>query len=470
MSKKRNEQRELALKQLVSRFESNQHRREESFLSEEQFEDLLGYYYDAGDYDQTLYVADVAISQHAFTPEFYKWKALIHKINLQEEEALDTMEKLSIYAPNDEEGMMLRLEILTHFEKTEPAKDLLDILYSRVEGDQKRSLLFFFQGLISLQEGDTDGAWAALMEAIDLDAYQEPALDEALNASEFGHLRGRLGKTLNRVVDKDPFNHLVWYYLGLWYDDGGREYQAADAFAYARSLHGGDARYELDYADKLFDLDHYEAALAAYRSYLSLPEAENSYETFMRIGRSHQVLEHLDAAKTAYFKAIDADPSMYDTYQHLGECFAAEGKWGRATHNYGRSVELPGHTAECWLGYALCLSAVNEPEDAEYAYRKALEMDNRYSDATVSYAIFLADTGREGEGLHLMYETLGTYEDANLAFGMVAIHLICNKRSQALNYLNDALATYYDDRSVLLEWYPDLLEDREVNAIFDLHK
>ena len=57
-------------------------------------------------------------------------------------------------------------------------------------------------------------------------------------------------------------------------------------------------------------------------------------------------------------------------------------------------LELPGHNAECWLGYALCLSALNEPEDADRAYRKAMEMDDRYSDAVVSYAISLADTGR----------------------------------------------------------------------------
>ena len=117
---------------------------------------------------------------------------------------------------------MLRLEILTHFEKTEMAAELLRTLYGRIEGDRKRSFLFFFQGLISIQQGDNEAAWAALMEAIDLDPRQEPAFDEALNATEFNHLRGRFGKVLQRVVHKDPFNHLAWYYLGLWYDDGGQ--------------------------------------------------------------------------------------------------------------------------------------------------------------------------------------------------------------------------------------------------------
>ena len=41
MSKKRNEQRELALKELVTEFERNLSRREVSFLAEEQFEGPL---------------------------------------------------------------------------------------------------------------------------------------------------------------------------------------------------------------------------------------------------------------------------------------------------------------------------------------------------------------------------------------------------------------------------------------------
>ena len=470
MSNKRNDQRQLALKQLVERFERALTQQQVSFLSEEQFDDLLEHYYGQGDYDRTLYLADLAISQHTFTPEFYKWKALIHKINLEEEDALETLEKLSIYAPNDEESLMLRLEVLIHFEKTAEAKDLLEMMYGRVDGVQKRSLLLFFQGLVLVQEDNYEDAWTALLEAIELDPYQEPALDEALNAVEFDHLRRGLKKTFQRILNLDPFNHLVWYYLGLWYDDRGQDYKALDAFSYARSLYQHDNRYELDYADKLFDLDRYESALKAYKAYFNLPAAEASYETFMRMGRSYQMLDNFADAKRAYFKAVDADPDMYDTHQHLGECFAAEAKWSIAAHHYGRAVELAGHTAECWLGYALCLTALNDPVEAEIAYRRALTLDDRYSDAAVSYAIFLADNGREGEALKLMEGTLEVYEDANLAYGLVAVHLICGRRVQALQYLNDALASYYTERDILLEWYPNLREDKEIDAIFQLHR
>lgn len=132
MSNKGNDQRETALQQLVTRYEQNNPSKEIIFLSQEEFEELLVYYYGQHDFEKTLEVADLAISQFAFTPEFYKWKALIHKINLEEDKALDTLEKLSIYAPKDEEALMLRLEVLTHFEKVKDAREVLEYLQSSV--------------------------------------------------------------------------------------------------------------------------------------------------------------------------------------------------------------------------------------------------------------------------------------------------------------------------------------------------
>lgn len=470
MSSNRNDQRDHALKALVDRYETTTSSQQEVFLSEEEFEELLVHYYGRHDFDRTLEVADLAIEQHSYSPEFYKWKALIHKINLQEDDAFAALEKLAIYAPNDEESLMLRLEVCTHFERREEAREVLDQLQLSVEGANKESLLAFFDGLLLMQETRYEQSWEAFCEAVRLDAYQEPALDELLNASELEHLRSRFGGVVRNALDRDPFNALLWFYLGMWHDDRGEDFKAMDAFANARSLDVRSARYDLEYADKLFDLEHYLRALKVYFAYFDSPDAEDNYETYMRVGRSYQVLGRLEEAKAAFFRAVEIDPTMYDIYQHLGECFATEEKWGVAAYNYGRAVEQENHTADCWLGLALCQSATNDTAEAEFAYQRAISMEDRFSDAKVSYAIFLCDQGREQEALDLMGDALETYQDASLLYGMVAIHLICNKRQLALEYLNDALSGYYEDSDLLLEWYPDLRKDREVNAIFELHK
>lgn len=466
MSKKKNERR-LAL---VARYENQNQEQASLFLSEEEFDELLTYYYENHDYDRTLEVADLAISQHNFSPEFYKWKALIHKINLEEDEAFAALEKLSIYAPNDEEALMLRLEVLTHFDHREPAREVLAQLQSRVQGDPKHSLLAFFDGLLLMQEMRFEESFHALSDAVRLDPTQEPALEELLNAGEFLPYRKRLHKLFSQLLANDPFNDLIWYYTGLWYDDEGNDLKALDAFANARSLNTGKPAYDLEYADKLFDLNHFEEALKAYVAYFETDAAEDSYETFMRVGRSYQLLGHLEQAKKAFFRAIELNGDMYDIFQHLGECFVAEEKWGIAAYNYGRAVERAGHTPDCWLGLALCHAATNETEQAEFAFQRAINMDERYSDAIVAYAVFLVDASQETRARTLIDDALERYEDANLLYGSVAIHLMSNRRRAALEQLNTALSEYYGEHQMLLDFFPELRNDREIDAIFDIYR
>ncbi len=470
MNRKSNDQREKALMALVARYEKGAQSGETVFLAEEEFEELLSHYFGHHDYEQTLEVADLAISQHHYTPDFYKWKALIHKINLEEEEALSTLEQLNIYAPNDEEVMMLRLEVFVHFEHHEAARAALDQLYNVVDEDEKLSLLAFFDGLLCMQENRFRESFAALSEAIRLDPYQEPAYDELLNAPELSGFRREIGELLRRQTDADPFNDLTWFYLGLWYDDGGDDLEALDAFANARSLNEVRSNYDLEYADKLFDLEMYEPALRAYNAYFEADEAEESYETCMRIGRSYQMLDELGPAKKAYFRALELDPEMYDIYQYIAECSVAEEKWGLAAYYYGRAVELPNHTADCWLGLALCSSATNAPLEAEQAFLKAIELDEQFSDAYVSYALFLVETGREADALTMLDDVAESFEDSALSYGRVAILMLCGRRKQALALLHDTLHDYYEDHDLLFNWHPELEHDSDVRSLLELHK
>ena len=468
--KRSNDQRQRALKALVARYELAHQRGESLFLAEEQFEELLSHYFGLHDYDRTLEIAELAIGQHNYTPDFYKWKALIHKINLEEEEAMTTLEQLNIYAPNDEEVMMLRLEVFIHFEHVPEARTALEQLYRVVDGDEKLSLLAFFDGLLCMQEDRYAESLAALSEAVRLDPYQEPAYDELINAPELSAYRREIGTLLKKQVDRDPFNDLGWFYLGQWYDDGRADHPALDAFANARSLNQYRGVYDLEYADKLFDLELYEDCLRVYDAYFESDEAEESYETCMRIGRSHQLLDNVAAAKKAYFRALELDPGMFDIYQYIAECCVAEEMWGVAAYNYGRAVELPNHTADCWLGLALCSAATNAGPEAEQAFLKAIELDEHFSDAYVSYALFLVENGREVEAITMLADIRGSFQDAVLAFGTVAILMISNRRQEGLVRLNEALAEYFEDRDILFNWYPELSEDREVIALFELHK
>ncbi|MEM9837009.1 MAG: tetratricopeptide repeat protein [Bacteroidota bacterium] len=470
MSNHRNDQRDLALKKLAERFEGSYQRGQHIFLSQEEFEDLLSYYFGHEEFDQALSVADVAIRHYKFTPEFYKWKALLHKINAHEEAAMQALEQLNIFAPADVESLMLRLEILVHFDRRDDARDTLDQLTLIVDSKEHRSGLVYYDGILLLQEGQVAPAFTAFCESIRLDPHQEAAMAEIIENQSFHRKLTSFIELLRELLEADSFNDLLWFYLGLSQDLNGDDVAAHEAFGFALALNDLRPDYQLEYADKLFDLDRFDQALKAYRRYFSLPEAEHSYETSMRMGRSYQMLENYHAAKDAYLRAAELAPNMYDIYQHLAECCLAEEKWGAAAHYYERSVNCPNHTADCWLGIAYCSATTNEPVRAEEAFLKALEMQPQNSDASVTYALFLVEQGRERDALGVIENARNYPIDAALAYGTVAINLVCNKRRAALMHLSEALSNYYDEHIYLLEWCPELADDPEIVAMLQLYK
>jgi len=47
---------------------------------------------------------------------------------------------------------------------------------------------------------------------------------------------------------------------------------------------------------------------------------------------------------------------------------------------YGQALKLNPEAADSWFGKAVCLSFLGREEEAEEAYRKAVEIDPRYAE------------------------------------------------------------------------------------------
>lgn len=470
MRNHRDEQRDQALKQLAERFEKSSQRGQAIFLSQEEFEDLLSHYFGFEDFDAALAVADVAITQYRFTPEFYKWKALLHKINAQEEAALQALDLLATYAPADVEALILRLEVLLHFHLQDQAYQTIAELNDLVDTNEHKSGLQYYKGILYLVQGNVKSAFRAFCASIQLDPEQEAAMAELVENSVFHDRIGKIIPILQKLLDEDPFNDLLWFYLGLVHNIEENEAASLDALGYALALNEHRADYAVELADRLFDLEQYDECLAAYKRFLEMTEAELSYETCMRMGCAYQKLEQNKEAKTSFQKATELAPNMHDGYTHLAECYMEEEQWQKAIRCYEQAVKCRYFTSDCWLGLAHCYIATEEIEKAEEAFEKASKMPDNISQSCVLYALFLVAQNRTEEALEIIEKARAEHQDPTIAYGAVAVYLASNHRKTALSYLIDALSEYYDEHNFLLEWNPDLLEDPEIAAILLLYK
>lgn len=470
MSNHRNEQRDQVLKQLAERFEKSSQHGKAIFLTQEEFEDLLSFYFGFEDFDTALAVADMAIAQYRFTPEFYKWKALLHKINAQEEAALQALDVLATYAPADVEALILRLEVLVHFHLRDQAYQTIEELNDLVDTDEHKSGLCYYKGVLYLAEGNIKSAFRELCTSIRLDPEQEAALAEIVENTVFHDRINKLIPLLQQLLEEDPFNDLLWFYLGLAHNIQQDEAASLNALEYALALNEDRADYAVELADRLFDLERYPDCLIAYERFLQMPEAELGYETCMRMGCAQQKLEQNEQAKFYFQKATELAPNMFDGFSHLAECYMEEEQWKKAIRCYEKAVRCRHFTSDCWLGLAHCYIAIEEIDQAEEAFEKAIEMPDNASQSYVVYALFLIAENRQEEALEIIEEAKEKYQDPTIAYGTVAVYLAANRRRTALIYLVEALSAYYDEHSFLLEWNPDLAEDPEIAAMLLLYK
>lgn len=465
MSRRNDNQRDQGIQELVTTYESSRTSGQQPYLSEEQFDDLLSYYYGTEDFEAALEVCDLALGQFRFTPDFYKWKAVIHKILAQEEDALNALDQLNIYAPHDYEVKLLRIEVLAHFEHADETRELLDQLLEECEEDHQLSILAYYDAVLLAREGKIADAFQALCSSIRLDHWQEVAYEELCHEPAYSTFYAKLVEVLRQLTERDAFNDMVWYYLGIVYDNMGDDLAALEAFDYARSLDDEHPDYLIDYADKLFELENYERALDFYHRYLKLPEAFESFDTCMRIGSCYQQLEQIEPAIQVFLRASELNPRSYESYQHLGECLAYKEQWGKAAYYYDQAVSKKNHPAICWLGLACCRAAISEFQAAERAFIKATEHTSEFSDAYITYAIFLIEQGRELDALSIVEEARSNFLDATLAYGSVAIYCLCNRKKHALFLLAEAIEEFPESTDILFEWYPELEDDGEIQAL-----
>lgn len=141
-------------------------------------------------------------------------------------------------------------------------------------------------------------------------------------------------------------------------------------------------------AIRLEEAGYLEGALAIYRQLAAdVPHTRN---LFLRIGRLAQELELTSEAEQAFQRAVEIDGRCALALQALGPLALDQSEYGRAAAYLQRAREIeedPGRLI--LLGVALRNSG--REQEAEEAYRRALQLDEYYEEAHFNLGALLRD-------------------------------------------------------------------------------
>jgi type IV pilus assembly protein PilF len=129
-------------------------------------------------------------------------------------------------------------------------------------------------------------------------------------------------------------------------------------------------------------------------------------------------------------------------HTNLGAAYLQQNKLEIALDEFSQAIQIMPTYAMAYNGLAMVRSALKQDEEAEFNFKKSIDLDPSISESYNNYGIFLCDRGRYSESVEqfLMAVKNPLYSTPNLAYANAGI---CAARGNdilsAEKYLNAAL-------------------------------
>ncbi len=152
--------------------------------------------------------------------------------------------------------------------------------------------------------------------------------------------------------------------------------------------------------------------------------------------------ETMNQKPTSSRKATGAEVDRARAHTNLGAAYLQKNKLEIALDEFTEAIVILPTYAMAYNGLAMVRAALGQDEEAEYNYKKAIQLDPSISEAYNNYGTFLCSRGRYDESIEQFLMAIGNplYATPNLAYANAGI---CSKRNnnipQARAFLHKAL-------------------------------
>ena len=247
-----------------------------------------------------------------------------------------------------------------------------------------------------------------------LDAYS--FLRAGMANEQTGDHRGA-ERAFRRGLELAPDDPELHNALGWTLFQDGRSAEAVTEYRRALAADSSHVKSHNNLALALVELGRLEEAALHFEASLALEPRAEIYSdlgfVMARLGKTEQ-------ARAAYRKALELDPACPSAHFNLAVDEARAGKLEEAEAHYRRA--LSGRpTAEAYNGLGWVLARRGRADDAIAAFRKAIEVDPKFTPAHNNLAAALAERGRLEEAEHHYRRSLAERPSAAVQNALAAV-------------------------------------------------
>lgn len=457
-----------SLDELIQRYEDVKKGESTSILEEEEFEQIIEYYFQNSNEEQALLACDIARTYYPFSASILLLKAEILTQAKKYGQAMKILDEMEQYDQNNLDAILLRSDIFLGQFKYDQAALYLEQKAEEFEGKEKIEILLELSDVYDECE-EFDAVFDTLKRVIKIDRRNEEALQKICFWADFTK---RLDESVTihvQLTDEDPYNSLAWFNLGTAYQGLKLYEKAIDAYEFCVAI---DEKFEFAYrnmADAYMRLKWYNKAIEVLEKHLEIAKPEDVI--FEAMGYCWEKQKDFQRARHFYRQASQLSPQDDSIFYKIGETYVREKQWEKAVKAYSVALHLNKDNASYCMAIGNCLMEMDAKSEALVCYLNAVRLKPGNKSTWIALIKGLYVSGYYDEALTQLEIARDHCGDkADFRYYHAAVLFESGKSKEALLQLEKALKLSPAKIKTFTELNPEYLRRSSVTDLIGKYK
>lgn len=444
----------------VERFEAMLRRNEERFYDADTLADIVDYYLSCGEITWAERALNLGLSQHPYSADLKIRMAQVLARKQKYREALRILTEAENLEGQSPEIHLFKAEIYSELQDFEKS---VASFHAALELTPAHEQEFILIDLAT--EYQNQGKLVEARKCLERAIHQNPKSDlaylEFLFICQMEEKVEEAEAFFQHIIDKDPYNPVAWYYLGLCYQDMELYEKSIEAFDFSITIDETYVEGYIQKSESLIALELYEMAIPNLLE--AMKHTENRVRIHYTLGECYENLHQYEKALEYYKATVEIHPEIADGWFGMAICYGHLNKFKDALSLLSKSLELDPDNTEYRLAQAVYLSHTGNFGESEALFEELKEKYPENVDVWIDYGEMYYRLDDPAMAMQVTFEGLKYHPDNPELFYRISGYLFfLGNRKEGLKTLESALNLFYDGHTEFLNLFPDLSKDPEI--------
>ncbi|MFZ4106049.1 tetratricopeptide repeat protein [Flavobacterium sp.] len=450
----------------LSKFESMLKTNKVLFFDSEEFEEIILHYLDIGKTSLAKKALKLGLEQH---PKSIGLK-LVQVEMLIFEDKLEIAEKLlnELYSlePTNEEIYIQKANIYSKRDNHEKAVELLT---EALEFTEDYTDIYNLIGMEYLFMDNFELAKTNFIKCLEEDLEDQSAIYNVVYCFEFLDQNEAAIEYLKKYVDKNPYSEIAWHQKGRLYY-GLKEYEnAVRAFEFATYIDDEFIGAFMEKGKALERLKRYEEAIESFTKTIELDDPI-SY-ALLRIGKCNEKLGNKKEALAFYNKTVHEDPLLDKGWIAITDFYVRQKNYVKALHYTNKALAIDDQNQAYWKRYATINKAMDLYKEAEYGFRKAVELGDSQLDTWLFWVDVLQHLGEFDTAVLTLIQAAEYFpEEYEIEYRLAGLNFLLKENEKGSFHLSNGLRLNFKNHTIIEELFPKVWALKKVQSYISKHK